>query len=362
MFLKILITLILATNVTSTFAQSNPEHALVRANRIETKLREKGFIVLGHYVDGFVPVERQYKKSFVDSNGNYISVTEYTHVRDFSMGYASVKRNDGWTLINTKGEELFEPNKQFSGIGKVNNGIMIVTSKKVNNAGLARITGEVILPMQYAFINPLDSLSGNYLATVNGQFLLLDSLGNTLSENLYEDFSSEENSSCFAAKLEGHWGVLNLKGIPLTKFNLPYDFIEAFNNGSAVVRKNGKVGFINEQGVAIIPLIYDDAFAFNEFGHASVTIGNERAMIDSFGNIFLKGNYDLITQLDSNAYRIVDSESQFVVDKNSKQIWADKYYLIEPLAKHLYKVIPLTEPRLPFFANEAGKKIANYGG
>lgn len=361
MFLKFLLPTILLMNALSSFAQSITEQELVKANRIETNLRSKGFIVLGQYVDGFVPVERQYKKSFVDSNGNYISTAEYTHVADFSNGYASVKRNDAWTLINTKGEEQFEPNAQFSRIGKVVNGIMIVTSKKDNRAGLARKNGEVILPMQYAFINTLDSNSGNYLATLNKQFLLFDSLGKRLSEDVYDDFSCAESSERYVAKLDDQWIIVDLQGKKISQFNLYYDFVEAFNHGLAVVRKNEKVGYIDLEGNEKLPLIFDDGLAFNEFGNATVTIGNQKAMTDTLGTVFLKGDFEVLTQYDTNLFRIADQESQYIVDRDGKQLWHEKHYSIEYLSKNLYKVIPLTDPRLPFFANELGKKIADYG-
>lgn len=339
-------------------AQPQAEPALVKANRIEQKLRTTGITVLGHYANGFVPVETRYKKSFADSKGKLISNIEYANVRDFSNGYASVNRNNGWTIIDSSGQELFEPDKQFSGIGPVRNGVMKVTSKKENRTGLARISGEVIAPMEYRFLNLLDNISGNYLATVDGKYKLLDSLGTPLSEHLFEDFSAAENSRFYAAKLDGNWIILDLLGKIKSKTKLRYDFVEGFSNGFAVVRKNGKVGFINEEGAEKLPLIYDDALAFNEYGNAPIKNGSSYAMVNKQGKVFLKGCYERVLQLNENMFRLIDATSQFVTDRLGKQLWPEKYYLIEPISKDLYKVIPLTDDRKPYFANALGMQLA----
>ena len=66
-----------------------------------------------------------------------------------------------------------------------------------------------------------------------------------------------------------------------------YDRVDACNCGLALVKKDGKFGFVTEQGKVVIPLIYDEALAFAE-DRAAISVGGKWGFIDKNGNEIVK--------------------------------------------------------------------------
>lgn len=84
---------------------------------------------------------------------------------------------------------------------------------------------------------------------------------------------------------------------------MPYDLIHGFYEGIAVVEKNGKMGAVNEQGVMIVPAIYDDALYFNE-GFMPVKRNNLWGVVDTLGNEVVAPLYDEIFEF-KNGHAVV---------------------------------------------------------
>ena len=63
-------------------------------------------------------------------------------------------------------------------------------------------------------------------------------------------------------KRNGKYGFIKNNGETVISFS--YDFAEDFSEGLANVSKGGKDGFIDKNGNVVIPLIYDDVYAFSE--------------------------------------------------------------------------------------------------
>ena len=61
-----------------------------------------------------------------------------------------------------------------------------------------------------------------------------------------------------------------------------YDQVCGFHDGLAIVKLNGKYGFIDKTGKEIIPLIYDSAGDFSE-GVANVKSNGKWITIDQTG-------------------------------------------------------------------------------
>lgn len=86
------------------------------------------------------------------------------------------------------------------------------------------------------------------------------------------------------------WAKEEDKGFYLTKNGIrtsdTFDQVSRFSNGMARVRKNGKFGFVNEQGNLQIACIYKIAGHFYD-GYSLVFNGYTHALIDLNGNIIL---------------------------------------------------------------------------
>ncbi|RZL45023.1 MAG: WG repeat-containing protein, partial [Pedobacter sp.] len=109
----------------------------------------------------------------------------------------------------------------------------------------------------------------------------------------------------------------------------PYydDFYEFdYYTNLAVVVKNNKYGFLNKQGAAIIPLIFDDAFDFETYLTTIVKVGEKYGLIDLKGKVVLQpiyeelnaiGNNELYSAKLANKYGVISSIGKVKIDFTS---------------------------------------------
>lgn len=78
----------------------------------------------------------------------------------------------------------------------------------------------------------------------------------------------------------GKFGFIENDGSTYIEFK--YDWAEKFSEELALVKLGGKFGYINNQGNIVIDIIYDDASTFH-FGKASVNLEGDNFYIDKNG-------------------------------------------------------------------------------
>jgi WG containing repeat len=66
------------------------------------------------------------------------------------------------------------------------------------------------------------------------------------------------------------------------KWEKNYDFVDNCLCGLSKVKKNGKVGYVNKQGVEVVQLQYDEGLSFHE-GYAAVRKADRWLYLDSTG-------------------------------------------------------------------------------
>ena len=85
-----------------------------------------------------------------------------------------------------------------------------------------------------------------------------------------------------------------------------YDEIGSFNEqGLALAKKDGKLGFIDTTGKEIIPLIYDDIGSFNQQRLAIVKKDGKRGVIDTTGKEIIPLIYDGSIELNTLSEKLV---------------------------------------------------------
>ena len=80
-------------------------------------------------------------------------------------------------------------------------------------------------------------------------------------------------------------------GVYAQKWEKNYDFVDNCVCGLAKVKKDGKIGYVNKQGVEIIKPQYEEGLTFNE-GYAAVKINNKWQYLDSTGKLVTQALYD----------------------------------------------------------------------
>ncbi len=171
---------------------------------------------------------------------------EYTETTNFSDGVAAVL-DGSWYIVNTVMEH-------------------------VNDIPYAMIiTNE----------NNYVSNSERLFASEGTGYKMLDSSGNTVSDDLYENARLFIDGTAAAVQQNGKWGFVNINGEIVIKPE--YEDARSFNNGFAAVKRDGKWGFIDTQNNMIIEPTFEDARDFNSLGKCYV-LKDEKWNLLSFYN------------------------------------------------------------------------------
>lgn len=146
-----------------------------------------------------------------------------------------------------------------------------------------------------------------------------------------------------------------------------YEMASDFHDGLAAVKKNGKVGFINQQNEVELPFIYANADHF-ENGFASATLtGNDQewGVIDKTGKTILPFEYAYISRVMPNKlgwyFRVTKDDQEMMLDKQGKIVFP-KYDSIGFFADGLVNVkkgekwgfvTAKNEPKIDFMYDDA---------
>lgn len=159
-------------------------------------------------------IKKDGRYGFVDQRGRLRIANRYDSIGQFSEGLAAVKLIGKWGFVNTNDEIVVNPNFDYPGYFK--NGVAIVSRNK--KLGLIGKAGESMLPTRY---DDVQRLAGNkFLLISSGLQGLADENGNVLVEPRFDS--------------------LGKAGKELL-----------------IVCHGGKCGAITDQGLNIIPMIYD---------------------------------------------------------------------------------------------------------
>ena len=261
---------------------------LVRANDKIGFLHENGEELFPCIFDSIVDVQN-YRYEMV--NGKYTPTEKgyfTNNYRDNSKYYAKAKQDGKWGLIIMSGEIA---------IPCIYDDIYEFDYRKTN-----KMEGPYIDFWSY-------SQKGNERMAVvkmNGKWGLINIKGETVADFIYEEFFIPQVNLFFdgiaTAKKNGKWGFLDSSGSPITSFiyetigstalNNPH-FISTFSDGLAVVRKGGKWGAIDTKGNEKIPFIYDFISSFSG-GMAVVEQDSKQGYINENAEIVIPIIYDEI--------------------------------------------------------------------
>lgn len=249
------------------------------------------------FSDGLALIEREGLYGFIDKQGNEVIHCKFTYAHSFSEGLAAVQMADADGIskvgyIDSKGNETIHCIYNVAdGMHPFSKGIAVVMDEQGFLGGVDA-KGKEILPFVYGDIQVFDNVIVTREAT-SQSYRLLDKTGNEISTSVYDAIYPSDSGLIIVVK-DGKSGFINQEGkevIPLT-FDAYFDeYSDAgwvagcnpFVEGVSIVRLNGKYGAIDEQGNEIVPYIYDEIWDFSE-GFAVAKIGDKWGYIDTKGN------------------------------------------------------------------------------
>lgn len=183
---------------------------------------------------------------------------------DFCGGIAIVQKNRKYGAINKLGELILPI--QYDCLGNYYEGLARI---KINNKwGYINACNQVIIPCCYEDagnfnqgVAPVREKGMWYYIYANNKLAILPQQ----SYKRVEDFKEG-----FAVVCDNYdrYGFINMKGEEVIRTK--YEEVKPFINERALVRINGKYGFIDYEGHLVIPAIYCSAYSFGKNGLAMV--------------------------------------------------------------------------------------------
>ena len=111
----------------------------------------------------------------------------------------------------------------------------------------------------------------------------------------YENVTFRENNRV-RVKKNNQWSWMYLMGSGEVSSLEQYSVVDVFNEGLALVKRNGKFGYINETMKEVIPCIYDKADAFMH-GIAIVENGGKFGALNTKGELVIPFDYLILADL-----------------------------------------------------------------
>ena len=254
--------------------------------------------------EGRFCVEKNYRRGFIDMDGNVIAEPQFCNAKNFREGLAAVtvpgadgKRESGQSgFIGLDGNWAIPP--KFKSAGSFNNGVAIVSGDNWLD-GLIDKNGEFILEPTFNEIHGFSE--GLAIVELGKKFGFINLEGQIVVPVIYDGakhFNNGLAKVCIQKGKKEVYGIVNAAGeeiipvkyswigdvsdeglIPVENTKGKYGFIDlngkivikinldaniSFNNGKAKVSSNGKIGLMRTDGSFIGGRLFDDLEEFND--------------------------------------------------------------------------------------------------
>lgn len=227
--------------------------------------------------EGISVIKKDGKYGFADESFNIITPVKFTKVESFSNGWGKVWQKNYWASIDKEGKFFgIVPSSDYDLAIKLKKDFSIV--EKGNKWGIIMLDGKVLLPIEFDDFKPSVTKYFDYHKRFEkGDFSFIQ-------------FHSSTDNAIYCVKSDS---VL-----------VGYESI-TINEEAALVKKDGKYGFIGIGGETITPIVYQAAKPFKS-GFASLQKEDKWGLIDMEGNVVLPFVYD---RINNNHYEIVCVEN-----------------------------------------------------
>lgn len=207
------------------------------------------------------------KWGFIDLKGTVVVPFIYEYVSDFQEGRAMFLQDEKCGFLNQKGQVVIDANYEW--VANMHEGKAAVMQN--GQYGFIDSLGKTIIPLQYDLAWDFsEGLAAVKIAT-NASIAFINTNGKTVVPAKYEDFYNfSENVAAVKLTATHKWGFLRKDGSALTDFI--FEEAKQMKEGRAAVKKEGKWGYLDENGKEIIACQYAQAFDF-EYDYAIVGTG-----------------------------------------------------------------------------------------
>jgi hypothetical protein len=269
---------------------------------------------------------RQIKFSFTLFFLFSITLSGFSQERPYSVP----KVNYRYGLVDTTGKEKVPLN--YDRIDDFRNGLALAVNEGKHyfldrNNKIAFSTNS----------NPTYSFYSNvtYVKTDN-KFGFIDKNGKSITPDKYDEVNiiNLGKEGLMMVRVGDKYGFVDNSAkevIPVVYENASY-----YNKNAIIVKKNGKYGCINSQGVELIQPKYDEigSPSFSN-GLIAVKLGNSWGYVDFTDKVKIPINlkYDFVGEFKNGYANVGKNKKEGLIDVSGKEIYPPKYDYIGPMSK-----------------------------
>lgn len=185
------------------------------------------------------------KYRYLTTKNQYV-FDEYDQATLFAGGIAAVRVGEEWKLMNMQGQVVGDPKKSYKDV---------------------LIDEDNICSRQ------------NRIFVSEGKgYYMIDTAGNRIGEDVYEDAEPFYNAPYAAVKVDGKWGFIDINGSVLIAPK--YEDARSFGGDIAAVKMDGLWGFVTTRNRMVIEPQFEDAKNFGSNGIAPVKRNGEWGYIE----------------------------------------------------------------------------------
>ena len=192
--------------------------ALHAQQQVAISTLDKKYDMIEPFYEGFACVKYNNLWGMIDQTGKEIVACKYQDLRGFSENLACCKRNDKWGFIDKNGREFIECQYQY--VRPFHKGLAGIQQN--DKRGIIDKTGRVIVPCKYQYM-PTVSDTINYIFAEDYQVVMQNDLYGII------DITGKEIVPCKYEEI---------------KFNTLS--LQFFNQGLALCKREGLYGFVDK--------------------------------------------------------------------------------------------------------------------
>jgi hypothetical protein len=291
-----------ACDLATVFDDSTGQFQFLRITGEKIKTDITNFTLLDDGVSGLgmivmseemIPVKND-KWGYLNTSGKLVIPQKYDEVNLFHEGYAIVRANGMYFIIDKQGKEIQVNIPGIISLKSFSEGLAVFDLAG-GRSGYIDITGRVV-------IQPIYNGAGNFSEGLawakaqNDEVGFIDQKGTWIIKPSFDKGGDFDSISGLArVKSTGFW-VYSQRDGKVKYFMNTKNFGE-FKNGFAIGEKTGKYGFFNANAEWAIPPQFDAVKDFKN-GYAAAKLGDKWGIIDKHGNWVIDPQYLAIKNME----------------------------------------------------------------
>ncbi|MDR7002450.1 WG repeat-containing protein [Neobacillus niacini] len=306
------------------------------------------------------------KWGYINSKGKFLLPPIYDQAEDFQEnGLAIVRLTDHAGIIDTDGHFIVQP--KYDDITSYSDGRAIAND--LQGFKVIDERGKEITAMAHYSISEFKEGRARFAdKNQQGEYLhgYLNRKGKEIIPASYEDASDFSEGKAIVKIKNGSYALIDLTGKVLHSYM--YAFVGNYGEGLLAFKKNkdGKFGYLDEQGNVVIKPQFSEAEAFSQ-GRAIVNVSddysNHYGVMNRKGQFLIKPEHDQIFYLGEERYQIgkaINPEQPYL---GTKYAVADVEghlitgFIYSDITKYKDGIVSVTNDQSTFFIDRNGNRV-----